>query len=33
MTRLAMPVRVVLTARPDMTASDALQAVNRWPAE
>ena len=26
-------VRAVLTARPDMTASDALQAVNRWPAE
>ncbi len=23
-------VRAVLAARPDMTASDALQAVNRW---
>ena len=23
-------VRTVLAARPDMTASDALQAVNRW---
>ncbi len=23
-------VRTVLIARPDMTASDALQAVNRW---
>ncbi len=28
--RTGHAVRVVMAARPDMTASDALQAINRW---